>query len=165
MSTTAIDFTARMQAATGVDVEAILHDFRDAADRVAEAGKEIARVKSEMVQLAARHGNGKAGPTHFEWERKAKLSEIMEARRTELQRAGDKVVEGALDSYAHAHPAYLAFLEHARGEKVRLEELNVRLSVAFTELELQKGIREYLSARLDVIRSQMFAYSAEARLS
>lgn len=164
MNRPAIDFTARMQAATGVDVEAILQDFRDAADKVADAGREIARIKAEMAQLNARHA-GKVGSTHFEFERKAKLCEIMEARRAELARAGDKIVEGALDSYAHAHPAYLKFLEHARGERVRLEELNVDLSRAFTELELQKGIREYLAARLDVVKSQLYAYSAETRLT
>lgn len=164
-SNAAIDFAARMQQATGVDVEAILQDFRDAADKVAAAGKDIARVKAEMSLLVARHGRGGTGGSHFEYERKAKLAELMEARRADLLRKSEKVVESALDSYAHADPAYIKFLELARGEKVRLEELNVKLAEAFTEQELQKGIRDYLAARLDVIRGQMFAYSAEARLT
>ncbi len=155
------DWTARI----GIDPEAVLQDFRTQADKVHEAGVRIARLKAEMAQLVARHGNGKGLQSHFEYERKAKYSEIAEARRMELLRRGEKVVEGALDSYAHAHPAYLAFLEHARGERVRLEEMQAKLSEAYADQEREKGIQAYLAARLDVIRAQTFAYGQEARLS
>lgn len=174
MTKPAIDFQARMQQATGVDVEAVLQDFRDSVEKVAEAGKEIARIKAEMAMLFARHGSGKASQSHFEYERKAKYSEVAEARRTELLRmdpearkaaiGSDKVSEAYLESYAHANPAYLQFLEHARGEKRRLEELQAKLSLAFAKQEHAKGVQTYLAARLDVIKGQMYAYGAEARL-
>lgn len=163
--TQVLDFASRMQAATGVDAEAVLQDYRDSADQVADAGRKIARLKAEMASLAARHAT-RGQTSHFDHERKAKLAEIMEARRIELYRAGEKkVVEGALDSYARANPAYLAFLEHGRAEQVRYEEMQARLSEAFAELELAKGIQAYLAARLDVMKSQLYAYGSEARLT
>lgn len=160
---TSTEFGSRMEAQIGVDPEAVLQQYRDAAHKVADAGRRIAHLRAEMAQLSARHG-GKGQVAHFEYERKAKLSEIQEGRRAELLRDGSKVVEGALDSYAHAHPAYLAFLEHARGERVRYEEMQARLSEAYADQELAKGIQAYLAARLDIIRASMFAYGQESRL-
>lgn len=155
------DWDARI----GADPERWLQAYREQVDKVHAAGLALAKVKAELAQLAARHGGGKGQQSHFEYERKAKYSEIAEGRRGELLRAGEKVVEAALESYAHAHPAYLAFLEHARSERARYEALQAKLSEAFADLEHAKGVEAYLAARIQVVRSQLYAFGQEAGLT
>lgn len=110
----------RVQSSTGLTPRDTLAKMREALDELHRLRKEEARLHAELATYRARFNY----PSHWEHERKAKLETLKESRRREMGGRGEKVTEGALDSHAHAHMEYLAFLDTSyrqRQEKERLE--------------------------------------------
>lgn len=148
----------------GTDPEQVLHLYRQQVDRVHEVAVEIARIKGDLARLASAQG-ARGQSSHWDHARKSLLAQIAETRRAELLAASEKVTESALDSYAHAHRDYRAFLDRGRQELEEYEHRQADLSEAFANLEREKGVLAYLEARLAILKATTYAYSAEARLT
>lgn len=148
----------------GTDPEQILHLFRQQVDRVHDVAVRIARIKGDLARLASAQG-ARGQSSHWDHSRKALLATLAEARRAELLAASEKVVEGALDTYAHAHHDYRAFLDRGRLELEEFEHAHADLSEAFADLEREKGVMAYLEARLNILKATTYAYGAESRLT
>lgn len=157
-------YGARLGEDLGLDPEQLLQSYRDQVDTVHQASIRVARIKADLARLAAEHGS-RGQNSHWDHGRKALLAKLSEARRAELLAAGEKVVEKALDTEAHAHHDYLAFLDRGRRELEEYEHRQADLSEAFADLEREKGVLAYLDARLTVFRTLAYSYSAEARLT
>lgn len=157
-------FASRLGEEIGTDPNVLLQQYREQVDAVRDAAYNVAMQKAHMAALASRFG-ARGTVSHWDAERKAKLATLAEARREEVRVEGGKVTESALDSYAHAHPDYLRYLERARVELEQYEEQQAKLSQAFADLDREKGVLAYIDARLQMVRTLSYAYSAEARLS
>lgn len=141
---------------------------------MADLELQIAGKKAEIAELSAKYsGNSKAGAlSQFEHDRKALLARLQEAERhrilTAPRKDGEKaakVVEGALDSYAHAHPDYTKYLDDAREERKRFERAQAEISKLYAERAREIGVKQYITQRLKTVDALAYAFGGEARLS
>lgn len=166
-------FSQRIGTELGTDPETLLQQYREQVDRAHKAALAVAKQKARMAQLASRFGGKGNQGGHWEFERKAKYSEIAEARRLDLlglskeemrQAIGtDRLTESYLDSYAHSTEEYRRFLERARVEMEQYQEADAKLSELFADLAHEKGILAYLEARVQTLRSLSYAWGSEIR--
>lgn len=90
-------------------------------------------IRTELAPLRARFYGGTA--SHYDHERKLLLAELMEAERRRLQEDGERVVETALDRYAHAAPEYKQWLREQHRDRERMSQLEAQIAQIDADLE------------------------------
>lgn len=170
------EFQGRLAPDVGGDPEAILQRFREQVEAVAIANRRIAGLKARMAQLEARYGRSGTAGSHWEHDRKQLLAEIAEDVRLRYQKDPDMVTDakgntreapltdGRCSDMAHAEVRYKRFLAESLREREEYAKLHAELSDAFADQEKERGVQEYLRARLDMMKSLTYAWAAEARL-
>lgn len=118
--------------------------------------------EAEVAALASSYEARFSYPSHFEHERKAKLSVIIEQRRAEARRAGEKITEAALDSYAHSHLDYTNLLESAASQRKEWERLKARLVEIRSEIETSKAAEVYYERRIRMAEALVYHSGREA---
>jgi len=155
------DVAAKLEAVMGLDPRTTLDKLREAQQQTSAKMREKAEVVAELASFEARYSY----PSHWEHERKAMLSRLVEHRRNELHSRGEKITEGALDSYAHAHDEYRSFLNEARRERNRMQDLKARMARLNADIETYKGVEEYYSRHARLNESLVYYTGREASLS
>jgi hypothetical protein len=153
--------SARLEAVLGLDPRTTLDKLRDAQKETSTLQGQRAEVLAELASYEARYSY----PSHWEHERKALLSRLVESRRMEMAGRGEKITEAGLDSYAHAHDEYRSFLGESRRERTRMEELKARLARLNAQVETAKGVEEYYSRHARLNESLVYFSGKEMGLS
>lgn len=148
----------RAEALFGFEPGDILNQLKAAQEESTRLRKEEARVASLLTSYKARYGY----PSHYEHERKVKLSVLKEARRAEYHRAGEKITESQLDEYAHAHPDYQNFLNEGLRDRRTMENLEAELTRIKGELETSKASEVYFERASRMGESLIYHSSREA---
>lgn len=136
----------------------------DAANRRRhELKTRAAEKRADLASLRAQFWGGDS--SNFMLERKVFQSEMMEARRAEQERAGEKVTEGALEKYANAHPAYKSWLATQHERRERMYRLEAELAQIEADAEAAEGEME-LARQAIRLNEELIRHSrAEAGLT
>lgn len=148
----------RAEALFGFQPGEVLSQLRDAQAETTRLRREEAQLAAELASYRARF----AYPSHFEHERKLKLSVLKEARRAEYSRMGEKITESALDEYAHAHPEYRQFLDAGLRDRQKMEQLEANLVEVRGKIETAKGAELYFERATRMGESLIFHSAREA---
>jgi hypothetical protein len=134
------EVSARLQAILGMDPRETLDKLRDAQKQTADLRREEAMVVAKLATYKARYYGH---PSFWEHERKALLARLKSHERDRLLRLGDKVTEGLLDDYAHAHGEYMTFLNEAKREREKMEDLDAELTDVRGRIEIARGVEQF----------------------
>lgn len=157
-----------MVAVTGTDPNSLLAEMQKTNDQIFEVRKALAKEKAQLARLESE-------VNMFDHMRKGLLSRIAENRRLELEKkisveiedegkATTKVVEAALDTYAHAHPEYLAYIEEARDKRREYEDGRATMDELWAKIHHLTGIQEYITQRLRLSEEQIRFYRSMSNL-
>lgn len=133
----------RAAAVFGFDPYEEVKKLREAQARTFHLREREAKLVANLASYEARFSY----PSHFEHERKGKLSVIVEQRRAEARRAGEKITESALDSYAHSHLEYQQFLDRALAERKEMERLRAELVEVRGQIETARAAEVFFEKR------------------
>ena len=148
-----------MVAVSGVDPDGLLAEMERVNDQLFEVRMALAARRAQMAVLESE-------VSLFDHTRKALLSRIGEDRRLILEaqivlevqqdgKATTKVVEAALDTWAHAHPEYIAFLEEAKERRQQYEAEKAKLDETWAKIHHLTGVMEYLTQRIRLAEEQI----------
>jgi hypothetical protein len=141
----------------GIDPNEAANQLLLLGPRIKDAKLDIAKKKAELSAMRARHESRGGMPAMWDHERKLLLAELMETERGRLEqlrereleedgKATTKVVEAALDSFAHGHPRYRTFVTEGLRERQNLLEGEAELDKLYAELADLDVTRQYYAA-------------------
>lgn len=155
------DVSDRLESMVGVDPRDTLAKLREAQQVTAGLRKRIAEKKAELASYKARYGY----PSHWEHERKALLSRLMNNERIKHQIRSEKFTESALESQAHAHEEYRSFLSDGLRDRQVMERLDAEVARLHGEIETAEAVEVYYERHCRLNDSLIYHSGREASLS
>lgn len=160
-----------LEATIGEDPDAWLAELEKTGDELFAARQAVAAQRAHLARLESEYGSIGNLPSLWDHQRKQLLSEIQEAERLRLAavmaREADpdnpetlgkvktKIVEAALDSFAHAHARYAVFLQGAKDQRREYEEGRAKLDELWAVVHHLEGQREYLVQRCRMVEERV----------
>lgn len=112
-----------------------------------------ARLVGELAPFKAEFYGGQA--SHSDIERKAVLAQVAVAIRREREALGLKVTEAQLDTEAHAHPTYLAWIEKTRERAREMGQIEAELAQVRAHIEAAEGAVKLAERRVRMNEEMM----------
>lgn len=130
----------RIATVIGRDPDEALRRLHLAQSRLHELRRAAAEKKADLASLRAQFWGGDS--SNYTHERRVQLAELAEARRAELERRGERVVEAALDSYSRSHPSYKNWLAMQHERRERMYRMEAELAQIEADAEAAQGVVE-----------------------
>lgn len=162
----------RIEAASGIDVNAGLDAHRKIASMIRKKRQEILDLKEKNVDLEARFGQRGSNGSFWEHERKIELAQrelnhmnVAMAPKTPGGEVGKKPSDDHLDRLAHADPGYVEFIKNALATRQRYLAYQNQLSDLYDDLEALQSSLARIQIRLRMDEEGVRYTRAEANLS
>lgn len=139
----------RIAGVLGRHPDDLIRRLAEANGRLAECRRQAAVIKAELAGLRAQFwGYDSSNFTH---ERRIELAQIIEDRRNEAVKRGEKITESALDSHARSHISYKNWIGEQHRRRKDLHSLEAKLAQVNADAEAARGDQKLAEQELRIL--------------